>query len=66
MKSIVIAGALLACTALPAAAQQPTDWSKVEIKTQDLGHHVYFLNWRGGDSLGLTGADGKKIRRPDP
>ena len=57
MKSILIAGAVLACVAAPAAAQQ-TDWSKVEIKTQDLGHGVYFLNWQGGDSLVLIGADG--------
>ena len=57
MKSILIAGAILVGAALPAAAQQ-TDWSKVEIKTQDLGHGVYFLNWQGGDSLVLTGPDG--------
>ena len=57
MKSILIAGAVLACAVLPAAAQQ-TDWSKVEIKTTDLGHGVHFLNWPGGDSLVLTGPDG--------
>ena len=57
MKSILIAGAVLACVAAPAAAQQ-TDWSKVEIKTTELGHGVHFLNWQGGDSLVLTGPDG--------
>ena len=57
MKSILLAGAVLACAALPAAAQQ-TDWTKVEIKTTDLGHGVSFLNWPGGDSLVLTGPDG--------
>ena len=57
MKSIVFAGAAVCCLALPAAAQQ-TDWSKVEIKTTDLGHGVYLLGWRGGDSVVLTGPEG--------
>jgi glyoxylase-like metal-dependent hydrolase (beta-lactamase superfamily II) len=51
------AGAVFALLALPAAAQ-PVDFSKVEIKTTDLGYGVYALNWTGGDSLVLTGPDG--------
>jgi len=42
---------------LPAAAQQ-IDYSKLEIKTTDLGHGVYLLGWQGGDSLILVGDDG--------
>jgi glyoxylase-like metal-dependent hydrolase (beta-lactamase superfamily II) len=54
--SLVIGAAAL-CLALPAAAQ-PIDFSKVEVKTTDLGHGVYLLGWRGGDSVVLTGPDG--------
>ncbi len=45
----------LACS--PAAAQG-IDYSKVEIKTTDLGHGVYLLGWQGGDSLILVGDGG--------
>jgi glyoxylase-like metal-dependent hydrolase (beta-lactamase superfamily II) len=45
----------LACS--PAAAQG-VDYSKLEITTTDLGHGVYLLGWRGGDSLILVGDDG--------
>jgi len=41
-----------------AFAQQPVDWSKVEIKTTDLGQNLYLLNWQGGDSLFLVSDDG--------
>ena len=34
------------------------DYSKLEIKTTDLGHGVYLLNWQGGDSIFLVGDDG--------
>jgi glyoxylase-like metal-dependent hydrolase (beta-lactamase superfamily II) len=37
---------------------QPIDYSKLEIKTTDLGHGVYLLNWQGGDSIVLVGDDG--------
>jgi glyoxylase-like metal-dependent hydrolase (beta-lactamase superfamily II) len=57
MKTTLIAAAAWFCLALPASAQR-TDFSKVEVKTTDLGHGVYFLNWQGGDSLVLTGPDG--------
>jgi glyoxylase-like metal-dependent hydrolase (beta-lactamase superfamily II) len=39
-------------------AQAQIDYSKLEIKTTDLGHGVYFLSWRGGDSLILVGEEG--------
>jgi len=41
-----------------AAAAQGIDYSKLEIKTTDLGHGVYLLGWQGGDSLILVGDDG--------
>jgi glyoxylase-like metal-dependent hydrolase (beta-lactamase superfamily II) len=37
---------------------QQIDYSKFEIKTTDLGHGVYLLNWQGGDSIFLVGDDG--------
>jgi cyclase len=46
---------VLSCS--PAAAQR-IDYSKLEIKTTDLGHGVYLLGWQGGDSLILIGDDG--------
>lgn len=58
MKTMIIAMAALACAALPAAAQQRADWSKVQIATTDLGHGVYLLGWGSGDSIVLTGPDG--------
>jgi cyclase len=59
MKTTWFAGAALAaCLALPAAAQPAVDWSKIEIKTTDLGQGVYLLGWGNGDSLVLTGPDG--------
>jgi glyoxylase-like metal-dependent hydrolase (beta-lactamase superfamily II) len=50
------AGVALLC--LPAAAQQGTDYSKLQIKTNNLGHGVYLLGWQGGDSLVLVTSDG--------
>lgn len=57
MKKRYLGGALLCFLAQPGAAQQ-IDFSKVEVKTTDLGNGVYLLNWRGGDSVVLTGPDG--------
>jgi len=37
---------------------QQVDYSKLEIKTTDLGHGVYLLNWQGGDSIVLVGDAG--------
>jgi cyclase len=50
-----------ALAALPcslALAQPQIDYSKLDIKTTDLGHGVYFLGWQGGDSLILVGDEG--------
>ena len=52
-----VAAALGALSCSPAAAQG-IDYSKLEIKTTDLGHGVYLLDWQGGDSLILVGDDG--------
>ena len=57
MKQISIA-TVLAVMAGAAVAQPQTDYSKLEIKSTDLGHGVYLLGWQGGDSLILVGDDG--------
>ncbi|HYJ93059.1 MAG TPA: hypothetical protein VEV86_00510, partial [Vicinamibacterales bacterium] len=54
---VCVAATVSALSCLPAAAQQ-IDYSKLEIKTTDLGHGVYLLGWQGGDSLILVGDDG--------
>ena len=48
--------ATLCCT--PACAQPQIDYSKLEIKTTDLGGGVHLLGWQGGDSLILVGDEG--------
>ena len=53
---LLAAGFTVMCCS-PAAAQR-IDYSKLEIKTTDLGHGVYLLGWQGGDSLILVGDDG--------
>ncbi len=45
----------MACSSVLA---QQVDYSKLEIKTTDLGHGVYLFNWQGGDSIVLVGDDG--------
>jgi cyclase len=52
-----VAAALSALACLPADAQR-IDYSKLEIKTTDLGHGIYLLGWQGGDSVILVGDDG--------
>ncbi len=54
---VSVAAILGALSCLPAAAQG-IDYSKLEIKTTDLGGGVYLLGWQGGDSLILVGDDG--------
>jgi len=54
---VCVAAIVSALFCLPAAAQG-IDYSKLEIKTTDLGHGVYLLGWQGGDSLILVGDDG--------
>jgi cyclase len=59
MKTITFA-ALAATTVLlagPAGAQQP-DFSKVEIKTTDLGNKTYLLEGQGGNITVAVGSDG--------
>ncbi len=58
MKHLWIAAGAVALCCSPAAAQPQTDFSKVQIKTTDLGAGVYLLGWGSGDSLVLTGPDG--------
>lgn len=41
----------------PAIAQQQVDWSKVEIKTTDLGHNTYMLAGQGGNITVAVGSD---------
>jgi len=57
VRRLLIAAALTAMSCASALAQQ-VDYSKLEIKTTDLGHGVYLLNWQGGDSIVLVGDDG--------
>jgi glyoxylase-like metal-dependent hydrolase (beta-lactamase superfamily II) len=49
--------AALALSAAPALAQQQ-DFSKVEIKTTDLGHNTYELEGAGGNITVAVGGDG--------
>src|SRR6266404_7055227 len=59
MKKIAIAA--LAGTAVlfaGAAYAQGVDFSKVEIKTTDLGHHTYRLQGQGGNITVAVGSDG--------
>jgi cyclase len=48
----------------PALAQQNVDWSKVEVKTTDLGHNTYMLEQEGpsgnvgGNVIVAVGSDG--------
>ena len=58
MTRVVVAAVLTALSCVPAAAQAQVDYSKLEIKTTNLGHGVYLLGWQGGDSLILVGDDG--------
>lgn len=58
MKRVWLAAALAALSCSAAVAQPRIDYSKLEIKTTDLGHGVYLLGWQGGDSLILIGDDG--------
>jgi cyclase len=57
VRRLLIAAALTTMSCFSVFAQQ-VDYSKLEIKTTDLGHGVYLLNWQGGDSLFLVGDDG--------
>jgi len=58
VKRVFVAATLTVLSCLPAIAQPQIDYSKLEIKTTDLGRGVYLLGWQGGDSLILVGDDG--------
>jgi len=57
VRRLLIAAALTTMSCSSVLAQQ-IDYSKLEIKTTDLGHGVYLLNWQGGDSIVLVGDAG--------
>jgi cyclase len=48
----------VAAFAPPANAQQSIDFSKIEIKTIDLGHNIYRLEGQGGNITVAVGSDG--------
>jgi len=56
--------ALATCAVGPSLAQQPAgppvgpDWSKIEVKTIDLGNHTYMLEGFGGNVTVAAGDDG--------
>jgi cyclase len=58
MPRLLAAAVVVALVAVPSAAQQPIDFSKVEIKTTDLGRGLYQMDSAGGNLLVLTGPDG--------
>ncbi len=57
LQRILAAGAV-ASLSVPAAAQTPTDYSKVEIKTTKIGPNFYTLEGSGGTIGVLAGPDG--------
>jgi len=57
-KVTIAALAAAALCAAPAAAQQQIDFSKVEIKTTDLGNNTYMLEGAGGNMTVAVGSDG--------
>src|SRR5664279_2511447 len=56
--TMALSGASLAQTPPPAAAPPPPDFSKVEIKTTDLGDNVYMLEGQGGNITVAVAKDG--------
>ena len=63
---VLVTFAATACLAAPAFAQQPApagppvgpDWSKIEVKTVDLGNRTYMLEGFGGNTTIAAGDDG--------
>ena len=53
-----LAGTALAQQAPPSAAAPPPDFSKVEIKTTDLGDNMYMLEGQGGNITVAVAKDG--------
>ena len=60
MKRITIAALAGAAVLFAGAAnaQQPVDFSKVEVKTTDLGNKTYMLEGQGGNVTIAVGTDG--------
>src|SRR5450755_3608877 len=56
--TMALSGASSAQTPPPAAAPPPPDFSKVEIKTTDLGDNVYMLEGQGGNITVAVARDG--------
>ncbi|HEY1911578.1 MAG TPA: MBL fold metallo-hydrolase [Vicinamibacterales bacterium] len=54
----ILTACAVAILSVPAAAQTPTDYSKVEIKTTKVGPNFYTLEGSGGTIGVLTGPDG--------
>jgi glyoxylase-like metal-dependent hydrolase (beta-lactamase superfamily II) len=54
----LLAGAAVAQQAQPPAAPPPVDFSKVEIKTTDIGDNVYMLEGQGGNITVALAKDG--------
>jgi glyoxylase-like metal-dependent hydrolase (beta-lactamase superfamily II) len=54
----LLAACAVATLSVPAAAQTPTDYSKVEIKTTKIGANFYTLEGSGGTIGVLAGPDG--------
>jgi cyclase len=66
MRKITLVAFAAACFAVPALAQQPAppgppvgpDWSKIEVKTFDLGNRTFMLEGFGGNTTIAVGEDG--------
>src|ERR1700761_4808771 len=56
--TVWLAGAAIAQQQAPAAAPPPPDFSKVEIKTTDLGDNMYMLEGQGGNITVAAAKDG--------
>src|SRR3979411_2276130 len=56
--TMALSGASSAQTPPPAAAPPPPDFSKVEIKTTDLGDNIYMLEGQGGNITVAVAKDG--------
>jgi cyclase len=58
MKKIAFAAIATTCLLSAAAVAQQSDFSKVEIKTTDLGNKTYLLGGQGGNITVAVGSDG--------
>jgi cyclase len=58
MKKIAFAAIATTCLLSAAAVAQQPDFSKVEIKTTDLGNKTYLLEGQGGNITVAVGSDG--------